>query len=287
MDKKSVKYTIASCCSEDKIKKLKEINVSDFGHNDAEKLTALVFDQSPNEKHFQCRLEIVQDQIDQLTPKSSAIHIDKLLHLLRILKSALSSSFDGSKDIPAQADPRIYEPIIKESIIQVLTKIPYKKDTNRSLAYSTNYFYDAIKYKIDVRKNIPGPTVKDWPWNFETEKIVAGYTHETWLYALYLSTFGDDEAIQAIRKKLKSVTSGDRLAYLLKDLADLATGPLFEPELFKNKVQALIAEFRNDPRVLSENHFLPTHEYSTTKTVGARAEELLKLWGTANVIHER
>ena len=85
------------------------------------------------------------------------------------------------------------------------------------------YYFTALRYnRIDIRDALQDKIIENWSFNHPRAGNAA-----TWHYYLYLASFKEPGAIEALEKKIACTTSGNDVTNLLKSLYDLQSKEAF------------------------------------------------------------
>jgi hypothetical protein len=105
-----------------------------------------------------------------------------------------------------------------------------------------SYFLGLRESRIDLRAFLKTRVGQnDWS-SFSGPSANATEDATTWYYYLYLASLETPGALEAIERKVRATKSGNDVANLLSDLAELKRTPA------RAGVRRIIASFANDPR---------------------------------------
>jgi hypothetical protein len=107
---------------------------------------------------------------------------------------------------------------------------------------SRSFFLGLREARIDLRAFLKTRVGKDDWSSFSGPSASSTEDATTWYYYVYLASLETPGALEAIERKVRATQSGNDVANLLRDLAELKTSPA------KPAVRRLIASFANDPR---------------------------------------
>ena len=100
-------------------------------------------------------------------------------------------------------------PLAIEKIAHAYVRFPYVESV------ASPYFAGLRETGIDIRQHLARRVAIDW--SFEHPRQNAA----TWHYYLYLASLGDQQAIDALAKKLASTENGNDLTNLLQSLSEV------------------------------------------------------------------
>lgn len=107
---------------------------------------------------------------------------------------------------------------------------------------SRSYFLGLRATRIDLRAFLKTRVGKDDWSSFSGPSANATEDATTWYYYVYLASLETPGALEAIERKVRATKSGNDVANLLTDLAELKSTPA------KAGVRRILASFANDPR---------------------------------------
>lgn len=160
--------------------------------------------------------------------------------LVRFLSERIDASSDGSLRDGYYGTVATYARLLPKDTLAAVEAAYLRVGFDRGNGRS--YFLGLRETRIDLRAFLKARVGKDDWSSFSGPSANATQDATTWYYYLYLASLETPGALDAIEQKIRATRSGNDVANLLADLAELKNTPA------RAGVRRIIASFASDPR---------------------------------------